>query len=79
MATPLLAQIDTLAPSHRRTPMAPIELSISQSFELERMRREIDAQADPEQLRILAKQLLVAWFSEQAATNQKIREQLATN
>jgi len=59
--------------------MAPIELSISQSFELERMRREIDAQADPEQLRILAKQLLVAWFSEQAATNQKIREQLATN
>jgi len=59
--------------------MAPIELSISQSFELERMRREIDAQADPEQLRILAKQLLVAWFSEQAATNQKIREQLAAN
>ena len=59
--------------------MAPIELSISQSFELERMRREIDAQADPEQLRILAKQLLVARFSEQAATNQKIREQLAAN
>jgi len=79
MATPPLAQIDTLAPFHRRTPMAPIELSISQSFELERMRREIDAQADPEQLRILAKQLLVAWFSEQAATNQKIREQLAAN
>lgn len=57
--------------------MAPIELSISQSFELERMRREIDAQADPQQLRDLAKQLLVAWFSEQAMTNQAIRDQLS--
>jgi hypothetical protein len=56
--------------------MAAIELSFSQTFELERMRREIDATQDPQQLRELSKELLMAWFSEKASTNQAIREQL---
>jgi hypothetical protein len=56
--------------------MAAIELSFSQTFELERMRRDIDATQDPQQLRELSKELLRAWFSEKATTNQAIREQL---
>ena len=76
MATEHLAMADTLAPFHRPIPMAPMELSISQSFELERMRREIDATQDPQQLRELSKELLQAWFSEKASTNRAIRDQL---
>ncbi len=56
--------------------MAPIELSLIQSFEVERLRREIDAQSDPAELRNLAKDLLKAWFSEKALTNQAIKDQL---
>jgi signal-transduction protein with cAMP-binding, CBS, and nucleotidyltransferase domain len=56
--------------------MASIELTLVQSFEVERLNREIDAQSDPEQLRTLAKDLLKAWFSEQATTQRAIREQL---
>ena len=55
--------------------MAPIELSLNQSFEVERLKREIDAQSDAEQLRHLAKDLLKAWFSEQANTRQAIQQQ----
>ena len=56
--------------------MDAIELSISQTFELERMRRAIDATSDPEELRALSKDLLRAWFTEKATTNQAIRDQL---
>jgi hypothetical protein len=56
--------------------MAAMELTFSQTFELERMRREIDATQDPQQLRELSKELLRAWFSEKASTNQAIRDQL---
>jgi len=56
--------------------MAAIELSLSQSFELERMCREIEATQDPQQLQALSKELLMAWFSEKASTKQAIREQL---
>jgi hypothetical protein len=76
MATEPGAGLDTLAPFHRPTPMAAIELSFSQTFEVERMRREIDATQDPQQLRELSKELLRAWFSEKASTNQAIRDQL---
>ena len=34
--------------------MAPIELTLNQSFEVERLKREIDAQTDAEALRLLA-------------------------
>jgi hypothetical protein len=56
--------------------MAPIELTMVQAFEVERLKREIDAQSDPAALRALAKDLLKAWFSEKASTNQAIRDQL---
>jgi len=44
------------------------DLSIGQQFEIERFNRAIDATADPEQLRHLAKQLLQAWQTQKAAT-----------
>ena len=53
----------------------PIELSISQQFEIERFSRAIDATADPDQLRQLAKQLLQAWHTQKAATNWVMRQQ----
>ena len=56
--------------------MAPIKLSLNQIFELERIKREIDAQSDPAELRSLAKDLMKGWFSEKASTNQAIKEQL---
>jgi len=56
--------------------MAPIELSMAQTFEVERLKRDIEAQSDPAALRELAKDLLKAWFSEKALTNQAIQAQL---
>ena len=55
--------------------MPPLELTLNQSFEVERLKRDIDAQSDPAALRELAKDLLKAWFSEQALTNQAIQDQ----
>ena len=43
-------------------------LSVGQQFEVERFSRAIDATADPEQLKALAKQLLQAWHTQKAAT-----------
>ena len=43
--------------------------------EIERFNRAIDATADPEQLRNLAKQLLQAWHTQKAATNWVISQQ----
>jgi hypothetical protein len=56
--------------------MAPIELTMAQTFEVERLKRDIEAQSDPAALRELAKDLLKAWFSEKALTNQAIEAQL---
>ena len=50
-------------------------LSLGQQFELERMQRAIDAEADPQVLRVLAKQLLSAWHSQQAATRWVMQQQ----
>jgi hypothetical protein len=55
---------------------APIELSIAQQFEIERFSRAIDANADADQLRNLAKQLLQAWHTQKAATNWAIQQQM---
>lgn len=54
----------------------PMELSTGQQFEIERLSRAIDATADPEQLREVAKQLLRAWHTQKAAANWMIRQQL---
>jgi len=56
----------------------PLALSLGQKFELERMNRAIDATADPQALRGLAKQLLQAWHSQKAATQWVIRQQLGS-
>ena len=62
--------------SHRIQPMAPIELTMAQTFEVERLKRDIEAQSDPAALRELAKDLLKAWFSEKALTNQAVQAQI---
>lgn len=54
----------------------PLTLSLGQQFELERMNRAIDATADLEALQGLAKQLLMAWHSQKAATQWVMRQQL---
>ena len=54
----------------------PIELTVGQQFEIERFNRAIDATADPDQLRSLAKQLLQAWHTQKAATNWVISQQM---
>ena len=53
-----------------------ITISISQRFDIERFNRAIDATADPEELRSIAKQLLQAWHLQKAATNWMIGQQM---
>ena len=53
-----------------------MELSMGQQFEIERFSRAIDATADPEALKAIAKQLLQAWQTQKAATNWVIGQQL---
>ena len=43
--------------------MEPIALTLGQKFEVEKFSREIDSYDDPQQLRDLAKDLLLAWNS----------------
>lgn len=57
-------------------PSTTMELSIGQQFEIERFSRAIDATADPEDLKAIAKQLLQAWQTQKAATNWVIGQQL---
>ena len=45
-----------------------VNLSVSQHFDVERMNRAIESTIDPQQLQVLAKQLLQAWHSQRAAT-----------
>jgi hypothetical protein len=56
----------------------PLALTLGQKFELERMNRAIDATAEPQALRGLAKQLLQAWHSQKAATQWVMRQQLGS-
>jgi 3-methyladenine DNA glycosylase AlkC len=52
-----------------------MNLSLGQQFEMERIRRVIDAETDPLVLRGLAKQLLNAWQTQKAATSWVIKQQ----
>ena len=45
-----------------------VNLSFSQQLDVERMNRVIESTIDPQQLQVLAKQLLQAWHSQRAAT-----------
>ena len=53
-----------------------IALALTQQFELERLNRAIDATGDPEQLQLIAKQLLHAWQAQKAATDWVNRQQI---
>ena len=53
-----------------------ISMTIAQQFEMERINRVIDATADPEQLQLIAKQLLQAWQSQKAATEWVVRQHM---
>ena len=57
-------------------PRELMELSTAQQFELERMRRTIDATTDPAALRELCRQLLHAWHTQKAATQWVMRQTL---
>ena len=57
--------------------MEPIQLSMGQQFDQERMSRLIDATDDPRALRAMAQQLLVAFFTARAATDWVISQQKA--
>ena len=57
--------------------MEPMELTVGQQFELERMTRTIDATNDVPALRTMAKQLLQAWGCQRAATQWAMRQQNA--
>lgn len=48
--------------------LEPIALSTSQQFELERLKRVIEATSDPSRLQKIAKDLLQAWQTQKAAT-----------
>jgi hypothetical protein len=54
----------------------PLALSLGQQFELERMNRAIESTADLQALQGLAKELLLAWHSQKAATQWVMRQQL---
>ena len=59
----------------RITMTVGISLALTQQFELERLNRAIDATGDPEQLQLIALQLLQAWQAQKAATEWVNRQQ----
>ena len=59
----------------RMTMTVGISLALTQQFELERLNRAIDATGDPEQLQLIAQQLLQAWQAQKAATEWVNRQQ----
>jgi hypothetical protein len=54
-------------------------LSLGQKFEMERISRAIDSEADPTVLRGIAKQLLNAWQTQKAATSWVIKQQISSD
>ena len=54
--------------------MEPIALTLGQKFEIEKFSREIYSFKDVQQLRSIAKDLLMAWQQQQAASAWAIRQ-----
>lgn len=54
----------------------PMQLSMGQQFDLERMTRAIDEMEDIKELQNLCKQLLQGWQSQKAATQWVMRQTL---
>ena len=55
--------------------MEPIALTLGQKFEIEKFSREIDNSDDLSALNSIAKDLLVAWQQQQAASAWIVRQQ----
>ena len=55
--------------------MEPIALTLGQKFEIEKFSREIDNSDDLAALKSIAKDLLVAWQQQQAASAWIVRQQ----
>ena len=55
--------------------MEPIALTLGQKFEVEKFSREIDNSDDLASLRSIAKDLLLAWQQQQAASAWIVRQQ----
>ena len=55
--------------------MEPIALTLGQKFEIEKFSREIDNSDDLAALKRIAKELLVAWKQQQAASAWIVRQQ----
>ena len=55
--------------------MEPIALTLGQKFEIEKFSREIDNSDDLAGLKSIAKELLVAWKQQQAASAWIMRQQ----
>ena len=55
--------------------MEPIALTLGQKFEIEKFSREIDSSDDVAALRSIAKDLLMAWKQQQAASTWMVRQQ----
>ena len=55
--------------------MEPIALTLGQKFEIEKFSREIDNSDDLAALKSIAKELLVAWKQQQAASAWIVRQQ----
>ena len=55
--------------------MEPIALTLGQKFEIEKFSREIDNSDDLSALKSIAKELLVAWQQQQAASAWIVRQQ----
>ena len=55
--------------------MEPIALTLGQKFEIEKFSREIDNSDDISALKSIAKDLLVAWQQQQAASAWIVRQQ----
>ncbi|WP_226422491.1 hypothetical protein [Synechococcus sp. MU1611] len=60
--------------SQSHKPMEPIALTLGQKFEIEKFSREIDNSKDLQALRGIAKDLLVAWKQQQAASDWIMRQ-----
>lgn len=56
----------------------PIEFSMSQRFEMERMERAIDSTNSVEELKELAKQFLKGWMLQKASCNWVMKNNLGT-
>ena len=54
----------------------PLDLSVGQKFEIERMARAIDSTEDVQTLKNMAKQFFIAWMTQKAASTWILKNSL---